>query len=59
MAQVAVRQRTLVESALDDALADAIKQAATRSEHIRLTRIASLVAWLREDVTDETQGVDG
>ena len=47
MSPAAVAELALVQSELDLAVAEAIKLAATRSEHIRLTRIAVLVARLK------------
>jgi len=47
MSPAALAEVALVQSELDAAVADAIRQASTRSEHIRLTRIAVLIARLR------------
>ena len=62
MSPAVLAEVALVQSELDLAIADALRQAATRSEHIRLTRIAVLVARLKvagagagANVTDETR----
>jgi len=62
MPPAALAEIALVQSELDAAVADAVRQAATRAEHIRLTRIAVLVARLKVagvGSTDETTGAGG
>ena len=47
-----------IQDALDEALADCVRRASTRAEHMRLTRIQGFLVQLRDSIRSDELGRD-